>query len=146
MNSRSRDVQAITQLAADWRCGWLAGDADFLLSLYAEDPAILGQDQPAVLGKDAIRPMYQSLLKQFEFKSESKLIEVEVAGDWGYFWSTYTLRATPKAGGEPITVAGKSVFIVNRDAGGAWKIKRLIDNSDGAMPDREPRNETGTKH
>lgn len=135
MEGRSEDIDAIRQLAADWRSGWLAGDADFLLSLYGDDPVVMPQDQPAVIGKEAIRPIYQSLLKDFEFKSESKLMEVEASGDWGFFWSTYKLTATPKAGGEPIKVAGKSVFIVKRQSEGVWKIMRLIDNSDGAPTD-----------
>ena len=132
MTRRDEDIDAIKELAEDWRSGWLAGDADLLLSLYADEPVLMPQDQPAVVGKDAIRSLYQSVLKEFDFKSEGTLKEVEVSGDWGYFWSTYTLTATPKAGGKRIKSAGKSVFIVMRKPGGAWKIARLIDNSDGA--------------
>ncbi len=139
MNGRSEDIQAVKQLAADWRFGWLTGDADLLLSLYDEDPVVLPQDQPALIGKDAIRSMYQSLLKDYAFKSESKLVEMEVSGDWGYLWSAYTLTATPKAGGEPVKVAGKSVFIVKRQPGGGWKIRRLMDNSDGPIADQDVR-------
>jgi uncharacterized protein (TIGR02246 family) len=124
-------IEAIKQLAADWRAGWLAGDADRLLSLYADDPVLMPQDQPPVVGRDAIRSLYQSLLKDYRFESEGKLMEVEASGDWGYFWSIYRLTATPKAGGDPIRSAGKSVFIVKRDLSGAWKIARLIDNRDG---------------
>ncbi len=136
MTRRDDDITAIKQLAADWSAGWLAGDADLLLSLYGDEPVVMPQDQPVVVGKDAIRSIYQSVLKEFEFKSEGKLVEVEASGDWGYFWSTYKLTATPKAGGKPITSAGKSVFIVKRKPGGAWRIVRLIDNSDGPTTDQ----------
>ena len=139
MTRRDEDIDAIKQLAADWRSGWLAGDADLLLSLYADEPVLMPQDQPAVVGKDAIRSLYQSVLKEFDFKSEGTLKEVEVSGDWGYFWSTYTLTATPKAGGKRIKSAGKSVFIVRRKPGRAWKIARLIDNSDGAPTGQDMR-------
>lgn len=132
MSRREEDIQAITQLATDWRSGWLAGDADLLLSLYADDPVLLPQDQPAVFGKEAIRSLYLPVLKEYDFNSESRLMEVEASGDWGYIWSAYTLTATPKAGGKPMKSAGKSVFIVKRKPGGVWKIARLIDNSDGA--------------
>jgi hypothetical protein len=57
MNSRDQDIQANKQLAADWRSGWLAGDAEALLSLYADDPVLMPQGQPAVRGKAAIRPL-----------------------------------------------------------------------------------------
>ena len=130
MNRHDEDINAIKQLAEDWRAGWLAGDAEALLSLYAENPVVLPQGQPAVVGKDAIRPLYQSVLKDYAFESQSRLVEVEASGDWGYFWSNYTLKATRKAGGEPVEVAGKTVFIVKRQNDGAWKIARLMDNSD----------------
>jgi uncharacterized protein (TIGR02246 family) len=124
------DIRAIKQLAADWRSAWLAGDADALLSLYADQPVLMPQGQPAIIGKAAIRPLYRALLEEVRIKSKGKLMEVKAAGDWGYFWSTYALTATPNSGGEPITSKGKSVFIVKRDRRGAWKIARLIDNSD----------------
>ena len=139
MSRRIEDVRAIKQLAADWRSAWLAGDAESLLSLYGDEPVLMPQDRPAVTGKDAIRSLYQSVLGEFDIKSEGTLMEVEASGDWGYFWSAYTLTATPKTGGKPIKSAGKSVFIVKREPGGAWKIARLIDNSDGAPTDEEAR-------
>ncbi len=130
-SKRSGDIRAIKRLAAKWRAGWLAGDADALLSLYADDPVLMPQGQPAIVGKDAIRPLYQAVLKEVAIKSRGKLMEIEVSGDWGYFWSTYALTATPEAGGKPIRSKGKSLFIVKRERGD-WKIVRLMDNSDEA--------------
>ena len=129
MNSRNEDILAIKRLAADWRSGWLAGDVEALLALYADEPVLMPQGQPAVTGKDAIRPLYQAVLNEVTIESESTLMEVEASGDWGYFWSTYKLTATPKAGGETIESEGKSLFIVKRQPDGVWKIARLMDNS-----------------
>ncbi|MBN1853395.1 MAG: SgcJ/EcaC family oxidoreductase [Pirellulales bacterium] len=139
MTKLNEDIEAIKQLAETWRSGWLAGDADLLLSLYADQPVLMPQDQPAVVGKGAIRPLYEAVLKEFDFKSEGTVKEVVVSGDVGYFWSAYTLTATPKAGGEPMKVVGKSLFIVRREPGGAWKITRLMDNSDGVTPGQNQR-------
>ncbi|HPC61113.1 MAG TPA: SgcJ/EcaC family oxidoreductase [Verrucomicrobiota bacterium] len=126
---READLKAIKQLAADWRAGWLAGDVEALLSLYADDPVLLPQGQPAVSGKAAIRELYQAVFKEVVITSESSLMEMEISGNLGYFWSTYKISATPKAGGAPIQSEGKSLFVVRRVAGGAWKIARLMDNS-----------------
>jgi uncharacterized protein (TIGR02246 family) len=126
---RCEDIQAIKQLAADWRSGWLAGDVDALLSLYADQPVLMPQGQAVVTGKDAIRRLYEAVVKEVTIKSESTLMEVEASGDWGYFWSAYRITATPKAGGAVSESEGKSVFIVKRQPDGAWKITRLIDNS-----------------
>lgn len=128
-NSRKEDIQAIKKLAADWRSGWLAGDVEALLSLYGDDAVLMPQGHPAIRGKDAIRPLYEAALKEVTIKSEGTLMDIETSGDWGYFWSTYKLTATPKSGGETIESEGKSLFIVKRQPDGAWKITRLIDNS-----------------
>lgn len=57
-----------------------------------------------------------------------------MSGDLGYFWNSYMLTATPKAGGERIKAEGKSVFIVRRQKDNSWRIARLIDNSDQEEP------------
>ena len=131
MTTEHYDIEAISQLAADWRSGWLAGDLEALLSLYAKEPVLMPQDQPALVGRDAIRRAYEVVLNQWDFKSEGTVKEIVVSGDLGYFWSVYKLRATSKTGGESLKVAGKSLFIVTRETAGAWKISRLMDNSDG---------------
>jgi uncharacterized protein (TIGR02246 family) len=136
MTDQSDDVNAIRQLAENWRSGWLAGDTDALLALYADDPVLMPWGQPTVFGKDAIRPLYQSVFKEYTIKSQTRVMDVEASGDLGYFWSTYKLTATPKAGGEPFEEEGKSVFIVKREHG-AWKIARLMDNSDRPPASKE---------
>ena len=135
MAEHQNDVEAIKQLAADWRFGWLSGDVDLLLSLYSDEPVLMPQDHPTVMGKDTIRAMYEPLLKEYEFESQGTVEGAEVSGDLGYLWISYTLTATPKAGGESISAAGKTIFIVKRISGGAWKITHLIDNSDGEIMD-----------
>jgi uncharacterized protein (TIGR02246 family) len=131
LRGRREDIAAIKRLAADWRAGWLAGDADALLTLYANHPVLMPQGRSAIHGKAAIRALYRAVLGEVQIKSKGALREVEASGDWGYFWSTYSLRAMPKAGGDTVRSKGKSVFIVRRQRDGAWKIARLIDNSDG---------------
>jgi uncharacterized protein (TIGR02246 family) len=137
MSRETEDIAAIKQLAEDWRSGWLAGDAEFVLSLYAENPVLMPQGQPAILGKENIRPLYEAVMKEVEFKSQAKVMDVEVSGNLGYFWCSYTLTATPKTGGEPLEVAGKYVCIVKRQDDGSWKITKLIDNSDQTPTDTQ---------
>lgn len=130
MNDRLADIRAIERLAAAWRSGWLAGDADALVALYADSSILLPQGQPPVTSRDTIRSLYQTVFKDFDIQSETTLHEVDSCGDLGYFWSSYCLTATPKGGGDPTTAAGKSVFIVKRQDDGTWKIALVMDNSD----------------
>ena len=88
------------------------------------------QNQPPVIGKEAIRPLYQAVFEEFSVAGGGEVLEIEAAGDWGYYWSTYELTATPKGGGEPLEDSGNSMFIVRRQPDGAWKIARLMANSE----------------
>ncbi len=130
MTGETEDIVAIKKLANEWSAGWDNSDTEALLSLYTDDPVLMPQGQPAVIGKNAIRSLYQSFFEAFTVKGKGKVVEVVVSGDLGYFWSSYTLTATPKAGGDHIKDEGKSVFIVRRQVDNSWKIARLIDNSD----------------
>ena len=130
MTRPSEDIIAIKKSAKDWSTGWNRSDTEELLSLYTNDPILMPQGQPAVIGKNAIRSLYQSFFEEFEVKGEGKVVEVEVSGDLGYFWSSYIWTAKPKAGRDQFKTEGKSVFIVRRQDDNSWKIARLIDNSD----------------
>jgi len=130
MTDRNADIDAIRKLAEDWSAGWDKGDIEALLSLYTDDTILLPQGQPQVIGKDAIRSQYRSLFREFSVKGAGEVMEIEVSGDLGYFWSHYTLTAIPNAGGEQVAGKGKSIFIVKRQRDHSWKISRLIDNSD----------------
>jgi uncharacterized protein (TIGR02246 family) len=137
MTTQADDIAAIKRLAEDWHAGWLVGDADVLLALYADDPALMPQNQPPVIGKDAIRPLYEAVFEEFEVVGAGEMLEVEACGEWGYLWSTYTLTVTPKAGGDPLEDSGNSIFIVRRQPDGSWKIARLIANSDQSAPSNQ---------
>ena len=129
MAGQNADVAAIKRLAKAWHAAWNRGDAEALCSLYAQNPVLMPQGQPAVTGKKAIRSLYRSFFEAFTVKGRGKVIEIEVSGDLGYFRSSYTLTAAPKAGGDPIKGEGRSVFILKRQSDNSWKIARLIDNS-----------------
>ena len=137
MSKQAEDIAAIKQLAEDWRSGWLAGDVEFVLSLYAENPVLMPQGQLAIFGKENIRPLYEAVMKEVEFESQYKVMDVEVSGDLGYFWCSYTLTATPKASGQTFEVTGKYLCIVKRQEDGTWKITKLIDNSDQTPTDTQ---------
>ncbi|HSB65808.1 MAG TPA: DUF4440 domain-containing protein [Anaerolineales bacterium] len=123
-------LASIRKIAMDWDAGWESGNAGALLALYADIPTLMPQGQPAITGKDAIRRLYQSVFKDYIIKGQGEVVEVGSSGRLGYFWSSYSLTATPKAGGDQITSRGKSLFIVKRQDDHSWKIALLMDNSD----------------
>jgi uncharacterized protein (TIGR02246 family) len=134
MANQSDDVAAIKQLVQDWHAGWQDSDVEALLALFTDDPVLMPDGQPSVMGKDAIRSLYEAFFAVYIVKGECDLQEVEVSCDLGYFWVNYTLTATPKAGGAKIKDDSKSVFIVRRQGDDSWKIARLMDNSNREKP------------
>ena len=136
-DSRAEDIAAIRRLAEDWQKAWELGDADALAALYADDPVLMPQNQPEVLGREAIHALYKSVLDEYAVEGEGRILEIEVAGDWAFYRSRYTLTATPHAGGEALKDNGKCIFILRRQPDDSWKIARLIVNSDLPPPDSE---------
>ena len=136
MSRQPEDIAAIKQLTEDWGAGWLTGDPETLLSLLSDEPVLIMSHEPAIIGKEAIRTLYQYVFENYTFTSDENYIRtndaeqmaVEVDGDLGYFWSTYRSTETPKAGGETIEDQGNQVYIVKRQHDGCWKIALMIAN------------------
>ncbi|MHC4132879.1 MAG: YybH family protein [Planctomycetota bacterium] len=117
MSKQPEDIAAIRQLAEDWRGGWLAGDAETLVALLSDEPVLIMSSEDPIIGKEAIRELYQYVFENYAFASdenytrtsEVEQMEVEVDGDLGYIWSRYTNTETPKAGDVNMTAPGKSL-------------------------------------
>ncbi len=145
MSRQTEDIAAIKQLAEDWRAGWLGGDPETLLALLSDEPVLIMSHEPAIIGKEAIRTLYQYVFENYTFTSDENYIrttdvgqmEVEVDGDLGYIWSRYTNTETPKAGGETIKDHGQAVSIVRCQHDGSWKFARLIINRSQPSTDNQ---------
>lgn len=58
-----------------------------------------------------------------QFDGTSDIQEIKVSGDWAFMWSRLTVVATPPGGGAPITRAGHTLTVFNRQ-GGRWLLAR----------------------
>ena len=145
MSKQPEDIAAIRQLAKDWHAGWLSGDYEALLGLLSDEPVLIMSSQDPIIGKEAIRTLYEYVLENYTFASDAEFtrtsdveqMEVEVDGDLGYIWSRYTNTETPKAGGETIEDHGQSVSIARRQHDGSWKFARLIINRSQPSTDNQ---------
>ncbi len=124
------DLEGIKKLALAWNTGWNNSDVEALLALYVDEPVLLPQGQPAIIGKEAIRSAYHAVFKDFIINGEGKVVLMESSGDLGYYWSNYILTATPKTGARSIISRGKSLFVLKRQMENSWRIACLMDNSD----------------
>jgi ketosteroid isomerase-like protein len=92
-------------------------------------------DDPARVGKEQIRAGMKPLFDQLNLDIVIQSIEdARIYGDLGFTRCIYTLKATPKAGGETIDVMpeGKALTLYERQPDGSWKIVYDCFNSSTA--------------
>jgi uncharacterized protein (TIGR02246 family) len=128
--SNPADVQAIKEASAAWDKAWNAGDADKLASLYTDDAIAMGPNQPARVGKEAIRGSCRKYFAQFSEENRSLVEDVRISGNLAVARGTQETRTISKAGGDSFEDRAKWVSVFQRQPDGSWKILWEIFNSD----------------
>ncbi len=130
------DVQAIKDMESAWDKAWNAGNADAAaLGFYSTDAVRLEPNQPALVGRDAIRASLQKYLEQFTEEDRSVTEDVRVSGDLAVARGTFEGKANLKAGGYSAQFKAKWVVAFQRQADGSWKGIWDIWNSDLPLAD-----------
>jgi uncharacterized protein (TIGR02246 family) len=123
------DEAAIRQLLADTAKRINDDDIGFVQE-FAKDAVIIAPSTPDVAGYDAIRAMYEGVMKQSSMKVDFSTAEIVVAGDIAYEHGTYTLRITDRKTGKVVQdVRNKDLHIFKRQSDGSWKAWRMMVNS-----------------
>jgi uncharacterized protein (TIGR02246 family) len=128
------DPAPINALRDQFTAAYNSADAAALANLYTEDAIVMPPHQPAVEGKAAIQGWFQTFFSQNTAKLAIIAQETQMINGWAYDRGTFAITITPKAGGGPIEDAGKYLVILQRQADGAWKVHRDIDNSNNPLP------------
>jgi len=128
------DIEAINRLNDEYVAAENAGDVDGIMMLYTDDAVLMPPNQPALIGKGAIRSHVQALFDMFSLEEVLSPEEVVVTGDWAFVRATYTITVTPRAGGEQTQDNGKGIAIYKKGPDGSWKYARLVYNSDNPLP------------
>jgi uncharacterized protein (TIGR02246 family) len=129
------DSAAIKEVLNQYAVAVNSGDFDLWLSLWADDGVQLPPGAPARVGKEQIRegmgPAFDGMNLDITIDS---LEEAKVYGNLGLTRCTYTLNATPKAGGAEIVIEpdGKALTLYERQPDGSWKIAYDCFNSNVA--------------
>ncbi len=109
-----------------------AGDFEAWLSLWIEDGIQMPPDTPARVGKAEIRA---GMKPSFDGMNLDMVIheiqDARVFGDHGLTRCRYTLKLTPKVGGETLVAMadGKALTLYERQTDGAWEISYDCFNS-----------------
>ena len=129
------DVNAIKEMLNRYALITNAGDWDRWISQWADDGVQMPPDDSARIGKEQIRAGMKPLFDQLNLDIVIQSIEdARIYGDLGFTRCIYTLKATPKAGGETIDVMpeGKALTLYERQPDGSWKIVYDCFNSSTA--------------
>ncbi len=127
------DVEAINAWFDTYTSTIAAGNLDGWVDHFAEDIVAMPPNEATIKGKEALRQWGQPFFDQFNQEELVTIEEIEVAGNWAFVLLPYTLKLTPKAGGEPFQANGKGIWIFKRQADETWKASHAIWNSNDPL-------------
>ena len=107
-------------------------DIAALSALTTEGHIMLAPNRPAIVGKAANDEVNGRAFEQFYFDESWTPVETVVSGDWAHQRGTFTVIATPRAGGERREVSGNFLRIYARQPNGEWRMIRDMFNSDSS--------------
>ena len=97
----------------------------YAVACNTDDGIQMPPDTPTRIGKEQIREGIKPAFDQMNLDIAIHSIEdAKVYGDLGLTRCTYTLKMTPKAGGETINAMpdGKALTLYEKQSDGSWKI------------------------
>ena len=106
------------------------GDIATLSSLTTEDHIMVTPNRAPRVGKAANDAANARVFEQYEIDEVWTPVETVVAGDWAYQRGTYSVAATPKAGGPTRNTTGNFLRIYRRQPNGEWRMIRDMFNND----------------
>jgi len=115
------DIEALKKIEEEWAAANTSGDTNKLVSLFTDNAVNIPPNEPALIGKEAIRDWFQQDFDQFTMEEDGTVVDVQVAGDLAFTHGTLTIIRTPKAGGESLKSKGSWVTIYRKQSDGTWK-------------------------
>lgn len=133
------DVQAIKDTQPAFDKAWNAGNAEALASgFYTADAIVMDPNQPALVGKDAIRASLQKYFDQYSEEGRDVAEDVRISGDLAIARGTGEGKSSLKAGGYSTQFKVKWITAYQRQADGSWKAFWDIYNDDLPIADSLP--------
>ena len=121
VTARSHAAESGAQIVdAAWIAAMKANDIDAVMKCYAPDAVMWLPNAPSARGAKAIRAAYEGLLSANTVK-DATLGDVtyRTVGSTSVAWGRFSLTLVPKAGGDPVVMAGRFTEAAER-RGGRW--------------------------
>lgn len=123
------ELEAINKLREEFVRVNNTNNASAIATFYTDDTVVMPPNDQTITGKQGIESWHQTLWDQFTTELTVSHVETQVVGDWAFDRATYTIKVTPKAGGESMEDAGRYLEILQKQADGSWRIARDIWSS-----------------
>lgn len=113
---------ALMEVSREWAKAAAGGDVEQIVSFWADDAIVLPPDQPAIVGKAAIREFVSTAqtLPGFSITWEPERAFVSDSGDFGYIVERNRTTMADETG-TTRAQNGKVVTVWRKDDAGAWK-------------------------
>ena len=127
----SSDVDGINATLERYIAAVNAGDVDTYGGTMTKNVVFMPPDAPKLIGREAVQAWAKKeFFDPYRIRFQVKVDDVQVFGSWAFAPASFALDLTPKAGGEQVRRAGKSMNVFQRQADGSWKYAQAIFNFD----------------
>jgi uncharacterized protein (TIGR02246 family) len=123
------DVAAVARILATVDSCSRTGALDVFLGYVADDVVYLAPDQPAVVGKEAVRALYRNLWGAVIIDMRHVPAETHAVGDLVVARGDARGTVTPRTGGSPMAFDNKYLMLFRRQADGSLKFWRVVANT-----------------
>jgi len=124
-----QDLAAITEFNRKYLKAINDGDIATLSSLTDEGHIMITPGRPPLIGKAANDAANGRAFQTVKIDETWTPVETVVSGDLAYQRGTYTVAATPKAGGNTTKTSGHFLRIYQRQPNGEWRMTHDTFNS-----------------
>jgi uncharacterized protein (TIGR02246 family) len=128
--STAEDEAAITEFNKRYLKAINDGDSATLASLTTPEHIMIAPGRPPIVGKEANDAANARVAQTVKIEETWSPQETFISGDLAYQRGTFTVAATPKAGGTTSHTRGTFLRIYKRQQDGSWRMVRDMFNSD----------------
>lgn len=130
------DLAAIAEFNRKYLQALNDEDIETLASLTTEEHILISSGRAPTVGKAANDAANARVFKQFDIVETWTPLETVVSGDLAYQRGTFTVAATPRAGGNTTNSSGNFLRIYKRFPDVGWRMVRDMFNSASAGPQK----------
>ena len=123
------DSAAVARIVATFDSCAAAGALDVFMGYVDDSVVSLMPDQPATVGKEAVREFYRNFYGTFNIEMRHAPVETYAIGDLVVSRGDASGTLTPKAGGSPTSFNNKYLMLFRRQADGSLKVWRVAANT-----------------